>query len=100
MPDIHDLKESADKLAKQAKETAELSVQVVRDQIHSMVKDPEMVRKMEEAEALFDKQFGEATRRIEEGTNQMMSVLNNLMSQVKEKTAPETTEQGAAKPKD
>ena len=54
MPDINDLKESADRLAKQARETAELSVQVAREQLHKMVKDPDVVRRMEEAEEAFD----------------------------------------------
>lgn len=100
MPDIHDLKDSTDKLVKQARETAELSVQVVREQIHSMVKNPDMVRKMEEAEAMFDKQFQEATRRIEDGANQMFSVLNNFMAQAGKESAPEKTDEGETSSKE
>lgn len=86
MPDFNDLKDSADKLAKQARETAELGVQVAREQIHSLIKDPEMVRRMEEAESAFDKQMQDVQRRIEDGANQMMSIFNNLASQAGVKT--------------
>ncbi|MBO9540260.1 hypothetical protein J7643_06680 [bacterium] len=86
MPDFNDLKDSADKLAKQARETAELGVQVAREQIHALVKDPEMVRRMEEAENAFDKQMQEVQRRIEDGANQMLSIFNNLASQAGIKT--------------
>ncbi|HEY9898627.1 MAG TPA: hypothetical protein V6D00_05550 [Pantanalinema sp.] len=86
MPDINDLKDSADKLAKQARETAELGVQVARDQIHTLIKDPEMVRRMEEAESAFDKQMQEVQRRIEDGANQMLSIFNSFVSQAGDKT--------------
>lgn len=81
MPDINDLKASAEKLAQQARETAELGVQVARDQIHSLVKDPEVLRRMEEVEETFDRQMQDVSRRIEDGANQMFTMLNNLMAQ-------------------
>lgn len=94
MPDINDLKASAEKLAKQAAETAELGVQVAREQFHGLIKDPEVRRRMEEAEATFDNQMKEVTKRIEEGANQMFSMFNNLVAEQKaseaEGKAPET----------
>lgn len=81
MPDINDLKASAEKLAKQAAETAELGVQVAREQFHGLIKDPEVRRRMEEAEATFDNQMKEVTKRIEDGANQMFSMFNNLVAQ-------------------
>lgn len=97
MPDINDLKDSADKLAKQARETADLGVQVAREQIHSLIKDPEMVRRMEEAETAFDKQMQEVQRRIEDGANQMLSIFNNLVSQAGVKTEAEAPKAEAEK---
>lgn len=86
MPDINDLKDSADRLAKQARETAELGVQVAREQIHTLIKDPEVVRRMEEAENAFDKQMQEVQRRIEDGANQMLSIFNTFVTQATGKT--------------
>lgn len=97
MPDINDLKESADKLAKQARETADLGVQIAREQIHGLVKDPEMLRRMEEAEAAFDRQMEEITRRVDDGAAQLYSVFNQILSQAGVRPAGEDE---AAKPKD
>jgi len=100
MPDINDLKVSAEKLAKAAAETAELGVQVAREQFHGLIKDPEVRRRMEEAEATFDNQMKEVSRRIEDGANQMFSMFNTLLQQQKateEAKAPESTEGEAKK---
>lgn len=94
MPDINDLKVSAEKLAKAAAETAELGVQVAREQFHGLIKDPEVRRRMEEAEATFDNQMKEVSKRIEEGANQMFSMFNSLLAQqqrTEEAKAPETS---------
>lgn len=96
MPDINDLKVSAEKLAKAAAETAELGVQVAREQFHTLIKDPEVRRRMEEAEQTFDNQMKEVSRRIEDGANQMFSMFNSLLAQQQkaneEAQAPETAE--------
>lgn len=99
MPDINDLKESADKLVKQARETADLGVQIAREQIHDLVKDPEMIHRMEEAEAAFDRQMDEITRRIEEGANQLYSVFSQILTQVPG-TKKEAPEEATTKPRD
>lgn len=82
MPNINDLRESFEKLMAQARETSEIGVQVAREEIHKLVKDPETVRKMEDFEKNFDKQFREVATRIEESTRQMASMFDNLMSQL------------------
>ncbi|MBU6427858.1 MAG: hypothetical protein KGR26_02490 [Cyanobacteria bacterium REEB65] len=92
MPELEDLKESADKLAltakesmerlsAAAKETADVGVKVFRDQIHEMVKDPAIVARMKEVEEVFDRQVAEATRQIEEGAKQLMAFWTGLASQ-------------------
>jgi hypothetical protein len=97
MPNINDLRDSFDKLMAQARETSEIGVQVARDELHKIVKDPETVRKMEDFEANFDRQFREVAGRIEDSTRQMASMFDNLMSQMPFGTAPESA-QPEAKP--
>lgn len=92
MPNINDLRDSFDKLMAQARETSEIGVQVARDEIHKLVKDPETVRKMEEFEQNFDRQFREVAGRIEDSTRQMASMFDNLMSQVPFGTKPESAQ--------
>jgi ElaB/YqjD/DUF883 family membrane-anchored ribosome-binding protein len=94
MPNINDLRDSFDKLMAQARETSEIGVQVARDEIHKLVKDPETVRKMEDFEENFDKQFREVATRIEDSTRQMASMFDNLMSQVPFGTKPESAQPG------
>ena len=92
MPEIDELKQSADRLASTAKEsverltaaakeTAEIGVKVLREQIHDMVKDPGAVAKMKEVEEAFDRQIAEATRQIEDGAKQLMTFWGGLVSQ-------------------
>lgn len=102
MPDINDLKVSAEKLAKAAAETAELGVKVAREQFHTLIKDPEVRRRMEEAENTFDNQMKEVSRRIEDGANQMFSMFNSLLAQQQRANEAETkaTEAGEAEKKD
>jgi hypothetical protein len=61
--------------------------QVAREQFHTLIKDPEMLRRMEETENAFDKQVNEVQRRIEDGANQMLSIFNNILAQSTGKTA-------------
>lgn len=82
MPNINDLRQSFEKLMAQARETSEIGVQVAREEIHRIVKDPDTVRKMEDFEENFDRQFREVANRIEDSTRQMASMFDNLMSQV------------------
>lgn len=82
MPNINDLRESFEKLMAQARETSEIGVQVAREEIHKLVKDPDTVRKMEDFEENFDRQFREVANRIEDSTRQMASMFDNLMSQI------------------
>ena len=92
MPEIDDLKQSADRLASTAKdsverlsaaarETAEIGVQVLREQIHGLVKDPAMVARMKEVEEAFDRQVAEATRQIEDGAKQLMNFWGGVVNQ-------------------
>ena len=92
MAQIDDLKNSADRLASTAKdsveklsaaakETAEIGVQVLRDQIHGLVKEPTIVAKLKEVEEAFDRQVAEATRQIEDGARQLMSFWGNVLKQ-------------------
>lgn len=92
MADYNQLKDSADKLAQQARETAEVAMKVARDQIHELVKDPEMVRRMQDAEEKFDTQVREISNRMEEGAKQMMDLFNNLLKQTP--MAGRTAEEG------
>ncbi len=92
MPNINDLRDSFDKLMAQARETSEIGVQVARDEIHKFVKDPETVRKMEDFEENFDKQFREVATRIEDSTRQMASMFDNLMAQVPFGSKPESAQ--------
>ncbi len=99
MPEIEDLKQSADRLASTAKdsvekitaaakETAEIGVQVIREQIHGLVKDPSVVAKMKEVEEVFDRQVAEATRQIEDGAKQLMNFWGHLASQAQAEKNP------------
>lgn len=84
MPEIDELKQSAEKLAQTtresaeriadaARETAGVGVRVLRDTVHGLVKDEATVAKMKEMEEAFDKQVAEATRQIEEGARNLMA---------------------------
>lgn len=92
MPEIDDLKQSADRLASTAKEsaeklsaaakeTAEIGLQVIREQIHGLVKDPSVVSRMREVEEAFDRQVAEATRQIEDGAKQLMNFWGGVLNQ-------------------
>lgn len=96
MPNINDLRDSFDKLMAQARETSEIGVQVAREEIHRLVKDPETVRKMEDFEENFDKQFREVAGRIEDSTRQMASMFDNLMNQMPFGTKAESAQPEAA----
>lgn len=80
MPDIQDLKTSAEKLAEQARETAEIGIAVVREKLHEMIKDPEARRRVEEAEAAIDRQVQETSRKIEENARDMMNLVNDFLA--------------------
>lgn len=100
MPNINDLRNSFEKLMEQARETSEIGVQVAREELHKIVKDPETVRKMEDFESNFDRQFREVAGRIEDSTRQMASMFDNLMSQMPFGTTPESAQPEAkAEPK-
>jgi len=100
MPNINDLRDSFEKLMAQARETSEIGVQVAREEIHRLVKDPDTVRKMEDFEENFDKQFREVATRIEDSTRQMASMFDNLMNQMPFGTKTESAQpEGAAETK-
>lgn len=96
MPNINDLRDSFEKLMAQARETSEIGVQVAREEIHRLVKDPDTVRKMEDFEENFDKQFREVATRIEDSTRQMASMFDNLMNQMPFGTKTESAQPEAA----
>ena len=89
MPDLNDLKTSVEKLAQQAKETAEIGVSLIREQIHSMVPDAELVERMKQIEAVFD-------ARVAEAQNELVKTLETMRSSFQ--SIVKTTEEAAEAP--
>ncbi|MEB3186815.1 MAG: hypothetical protein VKP72_05170 [bacterium] len=79
MPDLNDLKLSVEKLAQQAKETAEIGVTLIREQIHAMVPDAELVERMKQIEAVFDAQVAEAQNELVKGLETMRASLQGIL---------------------
>ena len=88
MPDLNDLKVSVEKLAQQAKETADIGVTLIREQIHAMVPDAEIVEKMKQIEAIFDAQVAGAQTELLKGLETMRASLQDILGSKSGSEAP------------
>jgi hypothetical protein len=79
MPDLNDLKLSVEKLAQQAKETAEIGVSFVREQIHAIVPDPELVERLKQVESVIDAQVAEAQAEVKKTLEAMQQSLQTVL---------------------